>query len=60
MEDFGLVQCLCKNCKCKDVCEYYYENIEPIVDVVKDPFGQDEFTIQIREVLEKFQCDYFE
>lgn len=60
MNDFGLVQCLCKNCGCQNVCEYYHENIEPIVEVVKYPLFQDEFTIQIREVLEKFQCGYFE
>lgn len=60
MNDFGLVQCLCKNCGCQNVCEYYHETIEPIVDVVKYPLWQDTFTIQIREVLEKFQCDSFE
>jgi hypothetical protein len=60
MNDFGLVQCLCKNCQWQNECEYYFENIKPVVDVVKDPFYQDEFTIQIREVLERFQCDYFE
>jgi hypothetical protein len=60
MNYFGLVQCLCKNCKWQRDCEYYHENIDPIVEVVKDPLGQDEFTIQIREVLERFQCEYFE
>lgn len=60
MSNFGLVQCLCKNCKCQSECEYYLENIDPIVDIVRDPFNQDEFTIQIREVLERFQCEYFE
>ena len=60
MSDFGLVQCLCKNCKCRIECEYYYETVRPIVDSVKSPLEQDEFTIQIRDVLEKFQCDYFE
>lgn len=57
---FGLAKCLCEKCGCQDVCEYYNDTVKKIVDAVKSPLNTDEFTIQIREILEKFRCDYFE
>ena len=53
--------CLCKCCACNTECEYYKETVKPIVDIASSMFGEeDEFIIQIREVLERFECEYFE
>lgn len=52
---------LCENCACKTECEYFEETVKPIIDVISSPFAdEDEFVIQIREVLENFKCEYFE
>jgi len=56
--------CLCERCNCNTECEYFEKVVEPIADIINDiakpMFGEDELTIQIREVLENFECDYFE
>ena len=52
--------CLCERCACIKECEYFKEIVRPITDIANPVFGEDEFTIRIREVLETFECDYFE
>lgn len=53
--------CLCERCAYNTECEYYKETVKPIVNIASPMFGdEDEFVIQIREVLERFKCDYFE
>ena len=54
-------QCICNKCLCASDCEYYEETVEPIINAVtKTVFYDDSFTVKIKDVLETFECEYFE
>lgn len=55
------VRCICKKCACVNECEYYKETVEPIINVmIITVLYDDLFTAKIKDVLEEFECEYFE
>jgi hypothetical protein len=60
-KEVKFMYCLCDRCVCNTECEYYRETVKPVAYVASEMFGNDdEFVLQIREVVERFKCDYFE
>lgn len=56
-----LTQCICNKCSCASDCEYYEATVEPIINAVtKTVLYDDLFTARIKDVLELFECEYFE
>ena len=56
------VTCICQQCKCASVCEYFTQTIEPVIKVIRDNFYEmsDPFVRKLDEALESFTCDYKE
>lgn len=52
--------CKCKRCGCRKECEYYFDIVKPVMDLIENTMEYDGFIIQIHDALEGFQCDYFE
>ena len=56
-----LTQCICNKCKCVNECEYYEETVKPVIDAASTVILYDDsFTNKIKDVLEEFECEYFE
>lgn len=58
---FRIPRCICKRCACISECEYYKETVQPVLNIVEaDVFCDDGFVNKLANVLEEFECEYFE
>lgn len=66
MQIVSKAKCMCDNCGCKDVCEFYAAAIEPVIKVVEDTTydGTDHTSIayikKLAEALDSIYCEYHE
>lgn len=53
------ITCICQQCKCNHVCEYYAQTIKPVITVVSENYYEmsDPFVRKLDEALESFTCD---
>ena len=66
MQIVSKAKCMCDNCGCKDVCEFFAVAIAPVIQVVEDTSydGTDPTSIayikKLAEALDSIYCDYHE
>lgn len=66
MQIVSKAKCMCNNCGCKDVCEFYAVAIAPVIEVVEGTTydNTDHTSIayisKLAEALDSIFCDYHE
>ena len=50
---------ICKNCKNKSECRYYFINIEPVLHTEQGMFVNDNYLFALFKCLDTFTCDYY-
>ena len=55
-----IVKCICDNCNCSDECEYYNETMKSILDAARMPYVEDVFIYKLQELIEEFECEFYE
>ena len=56
------MSCICKNCGCADVCEFYDLAVKPVIELLaENDFDKSDLYIQqLNFAIEGFDCDQFE
>ena len=60
------ITCRCKDCGCKDVCEFYENAIKPVIKALEEPsydltdYTTTKYLNGLKEVVENFWCDCYE
>lgn len=66
MQIVSKAECMCNNCGCKDVCEFYAVAIAPVIQVVEETVydNTDHTSIayikKLAEALDSIYCNYHE